>query len=139
MPNTQNNAYLLALAEHISQCELDITELKQRLRQAPWSRFEQKAAERTLQVLIEACIGVAKHWVKKEVGQTSTEALNSFNRLADKGLIDPQTPWRKVIGLRNALVHDYLEVDPRIVQDVIQSNYYQQLIDFGRQAIKALQ
>ncbi|WP_268244981.1 type VII toxin-antitoxin system HepT family RNase toxin [Oceanisphaera arctica] len=108
------------------------------MQQAPWSRFEQRAAERTLQVLIESCIGLAKHWAKKETGMASNEALTAFNRLVEKGVIDKSTPWRKVIGLRNALVHDYLEVDPVIVHDVIAPDYHQALIEFARSGIKAL-
>ncbi|GHA12459.1 type VII toxin-antitoxin system HepT family RNase toxin [Oceanisphaera arctica] len=115
-----------------------MTELQRRLQQAPWSRFEQRAAERTLQVLIESCIGLAKHWAKKETGMASNEALTAFNRLVEKGVIDKSTPWRKVIGLRNALVHDYLEVDPVIVHDVIAPDYHQALIEFARSGIKAL-
>lgn len=138
MVNTGPNAYLNAQKEHVDQCELDLTELKRRLQQAPWSRFEQRAAERTLQVLIASCIGLAKHWAKQETGMASNEALTAFNRLAEKGVIDTNTPWRKVIGLRNALVHGYLEVDPAIVHDVILSDYHQALIEFARSGIKAL-
>ncbi|WP_445396749.1 type VII toxin-antitoxin system HepT family RNase toxin [Zobellella sp. An-6] len=138
MNNTGPNAYLNAQKEHVDQCELDLAELKRRLQQGPWSRFEQRAAERTLQVLIESCIGLAKHWARKETGMASNEALTAFNRLAEKGVIDKNTPWRKVIGLRNALVHDYLEVDPAIVHDVVLSGYHQALLDFARQGIKAL-
>ena len=136
--NSYPNAYLSAQKEHIDQCELDLIELKKRQQIAPWTRFEQRAAERTLQVLIESCIGLAKHWAKNETGMASNEALTAFNRLAEKGLIDRQTPWRKVIGLRNALVHDYLEVDPAIVLDVIASDYHMSLLSFARQSLSAL-
>lgn len=138
MSKVQPNAYLNAQKEHIDQCELDLSELKQRLQKGPWSRFEQRATERTLQVLIESCIGLAKHWAKKETGMASNEALTAFNRLAEKGLIDKNVPWRKVIGLRNALVHDYLEVDAEIVRDVIEMDYHLQLLAFARQTIQAL-
>lgn len=138
MSNQGPNAYLGAQKEHIDQCELDLQELKCRLQQGPWSRFEQRAAERTLQVLIESCIGLAKHWARQETGMTSNEALTAFNRLAEQGVISRETPWRKVIGLRNALVHDYLEVDPAIVQDVILSGYHRDLLAFARKGIDAL-
>lgn len=91
-----------------------------------------------MQVLIESCIGLAKHWAKRETGMTSNEALTAFNRLAEKGVISRSVPWRKVIGLRNALMHDYLEVDPAIVHDVILSDYHQDLLTFAREGIRAL-
>jgi uncharacterized protein YutE (UPF0331/DUF86 family) len=133
-----NNGYLSAQQEHLDQCELDLAELQRRLSQAPWSRFEQRAAERTLQLLIKSCIGIAKQWSKQVTGKASNEALTAFNRLTDRQLIQVQIPWRKVVGLRNALVHDYLEVDPDIIRDVIASNYHQPLLEFARQGLIAL-
>jgi uncharacterized protein YutE (UPF0331/DUF86 family) len=133
------NAYLLALGRHLDECEMDIATLKDILSERPWSRLERHAAERTLQVLIEGCIGVAKHWARHETGRPSDEALSAFERLADLGRISHDVPWRKVIGLRNALVHDYLDVDDEIIKDVIASDHYRSLIDFARQAISTLQ
>jgi len=130
---------LLALGRHLDECEMDIATLKDILSERPWSRLERHAAERTLQVLIEGCIGVAKHWARHETGRPSDEALSAFERLADLGRISHDVPWRKVIGLRNALVHDYLDVDDEIIKDVIASDHYRSLIDFARQAISTLQ
>lgn len=132
-------AYLVALNEHIDECEIDIETLKQIVSQRPWSRLERHAAERTLQVLIESCIGVAKHWARRETGATSPDALGAFERLIERGCIGHEIPWRKVIGLRNALVHDYLDVDDRIVSEVIEVGHYQPLLTFARQAAKALE
>lgn len=135
-------AYLLAVGNHLAECEADIAMLGAILADRPWSRLERHAAERTLQILIESCIGLAKHWVKRETGVPINEPTSAFELLEDYGLIDhksaPPVPWRKVIGLRNALVHDYLVVDDAIVQDVIQSKHYDALLRFGRQAITAM-
>ena len=132
-------AYLIALREHIAECETDIATLDQIAKERPWSRLERHAAERTLQILIEGCIGVAKHWAKRETGTVSQNALGAFEKLIEQGLIGHEVPWRKVIGLRNALVHDYLEVDDRIVAEVIEAGYYRPLVAFVRQAIQALE
>lgn len=131
-------SYLLSLTEHVNECERDLQLLKTKLDSQPWSRFEELAAERSLQLLIEAAIGAAKHWAKAVSGQTVNEGLKAFQYLESVGLIQSNQPWKKVIGLRNALVHDYLDVDPEIVQSVIQKGYYQQPLDFVRQAVIAL-
>lgn len=134
-----NSAYLLALSEHISLCEHDLKTLQEILAERDLSRLEQHAAERTLQVLIESAIGLAKHWARAELNITHSEALASFNNLADNGLIEKSDNWRRVVGLRNVLVHDYLNVDIQIVQDIIKSAYFKDILTFARQAIKALE
>jgi uncharacterized protein with HEPN domain len=47
--------------------------------------------------------------------------------------------WRKIIGLRNALVHDYLNIQPEIITKVIADKFYTTLIEFANQAITHLQ
>ncbi|SFX75903.1 type VII toxin-antitoxin system HepT family RNase toxin [Marinospirillum alkaliphilum] len=131
-------SYLFSLTEHVNECERDLFLLKEKMLLQPWSRFEELAAERSLQLLIEAAIGVAKHWAKAVSGQTVNEGLKAFQYLESAGLIESNQPWKKVIGLRNALVHDYLDVDPEIIQSVIQQGYYQQPLNFVRQAVAAL-
>ena len=134
-----NEAYLLAASEHLNQCEEDLQELNEILRLRPLKRLEQHAAERTLQVLIEAAIGLAKHWAKKETGFSSSDAYSAFENLFNRGLIESTESWRKTIGLRNVLVHDYLNVDANIVRDVIAQRYYDEILAFGRKAIGDLE
>ncbi|WP_445001486.1 type VII toxin-antitoxin system HepT family RNase toxin [Halomonas mongoliensis] len=109
------------------------------MKQRPWSRIERHAAERSLQLLSAACIGLAKHWARQETGMACRDAATGFERLQDAGKVDHTIPWRKVIGLRNVLVHDYLDVDPEIVKSVIAQQHYRTIIDFGHQALAALE
>jgi uncharacterized protein YutE (UPF0331/DUF86 family) len=138
MPYTAPGNYLSAIAEHADECEVDLAKLKAIASERSWHRLDELAAQRALQVLIEACIGVAKHWCKAETRQVSTEALQSFKRLHEAGVIGSTENWRKMIGLRNALVHDYLEIDDGIILSVVQNDYYQEPLAFIRSAIKAL-
>ena len=56
--------YLNAIDRHCKDCLEDLADLTGIVKQRPFTRIERRAAERSLQVLIEACIGVAKYWLK---------------------------------------------------------------------------
>ena len=60
--------------------------------------------------------------------------------LAQRGELSPDTlsGWRKIIGLRNALVHDYLNIDPEIIRSMIGQGYSDQLFTFGNQGLEWL-
>lgn len=94
------------------------------------------AIERLLQVLVEACIGVSKHWLKFSGKSVPNEAYQAFELLVRHGLLpESELPtWKKIIGLRNALVHDYLNLDRAIVLSVLRNKNYLQLAQFIRDA-----
>ena len=113
--------YLAAIEQHSRECLEDLDALAIIARQRPFSRIERRAAERALQVLIEACIGTAKYWLKAEHKNPPLDAYDSFTKLAELGnlSLDELKQWRKVIGMRNALVHDYLTIDSDLLQALL--------------------
>lgn len=131
-------AYLQSVEDYAWECKSDIDNLRHILFERSWTRLEQYAAERTLQILIEACIGLAKHWARQYTGHTSSDAYTAFQRLVESNAIAELAPWRKVIGLRNVLVHDYLNVDQDIVRDIIEKQHYRMLVEFIHNAVEAL-
>ncbi|MFC3852749.1 HepT-like ribonuclease domain-containing protein [Salinispirillum marinum] len=46
--------------------------------------------------------------------------------------------WKKIIGLRNGLVHDYLKIDLLILEKIIKEAHYQRLDEFSTKAIQYL-
>lgn len=98
------------------------------------------AIERLLQVLIEACIGISKHWLKFLGKSVPNEAYQAFELLVRHGLLpESELPtWKKIIGLRNALVHDYLNLDRAVVLSVLRNKHYLQLAQFIRQASETI-
>lgn len=132
-----DNAYIGALRTSLSRYQAELSEIRAILALRALSNLEYRAAERTLQVSIEACIGVAKHWAKALASHTPQDAYQAFEILAQRGELSPDTliGWRKIIGLRNALVHDYLNIDPEIIRSVIAQGYSDQLFTFAEQGL----
>jgi len=133
--------YLIAIAQHRCECLEDLDYLASIAVQRPFNRIERLAAERVLQVLIESCIGVAKHWLKATGKNQPLEAYENFNKLAElqKISLEELKKWRKVIGMHNALVHDYLTIDSELLQQVLAERHYQFLTDFLQKAGQDLQ
>ena len=47
----------------------------------------------------------------------------------------PETPWKKVKGMRNYIVHEYFQVDDVVVWDVVTKG----LVDLKKQVVKYLE
>lgn len=135
-----DNAYLSAMRSSVSRYRAELAEIQGILVQRPLSSLEYRAAERTLQVSIEACIGLAKHWAKALAGHSPQDAYQAFEILVQRGALMPDslTGWRNTIGLRNVLVHDYLNIDPEIIRSVIAQGYTERLFAFAAQGLDAL-
>jgi len=135
-----DNAYITSLRLSLSRYQAELGELRQLLSQRSLSNLEYRAAERTLQVSIEAWIDIAKHWAKALAGHSPQDAYQTFEILCQRGAqpADELNGWRKVIGLRNALVHDYLNIDPEIIRSVISQGYSDRLFVFAEQGLEWL-
>ena len=132
-----DNAYIGALRISLSRYQAELSEIRAILALRALSNLEYRAAERILQVSIEASIGVAKHWAKTLAGHTPQDAYQAFEILVQRGAQPAEglIGWRKIIGLRNALVHDYLNIDPEIIRSVISQGYSDQLFTFAEQGL----
>ena len=113
-------------------------EAKQRiLSGAPLSRLEQSGVLHALQVLIENAIGKSKHLLKSTGEPVPVSAYDAFASLERHGEINSQElqQWNSSIGLRNWIVHDYMNIDMRIVYEFITNERHQFIAAFLRKPI----
>jgi uncharacterized protein YutE (UPF0331/DUF86 family) len=135
-----DNTYILSMREHLNEIQSELHGLTEVINQRDLNRYEYRAAERILQILIEACIGIAKHWNYALYKTALADAYSAFEKLSQQGIDGiNDVEWRKIIGIRNALVHDYLNIEPQIIRTVIKNTAYAELIDFSAIGLIALQ
>jgi uncharacterized protein YutE (UPF0331/DUF86 family) len=82
------------------------------------------SAERFLQLAIEALSDMGSHLVAERNLGLVQRNRDLPRLLREHGFIDPalEGRWVRMIGFRNVLVHDYLEIDRRIVHRVLQED-----------------
>jgi uncharacterized protein YutE (UPF0331/DUF86 family) len=96
------------------------------------SRLEQSGVLHALQVLTENAIGKAKQLLKASDEPVPVSAYDAFASLARLGNIDQADleQWNSAIGLRNRIVHDYMNVDMNLVLQLVSQKQYQFVTDF---------
>ncbi len=82
------------------------------------------ATERFLQLAIEAINDMAAHLVADQDWGSFERSRDLVAVFHQRGLVDDALAerWRRMIGFRNLLVHEYLEIDRSRVYRVLQEN-----------------
>nr|WP_298414585.1 DUF86 domain-containing protein [uncultured Halomonas sp.] len=96
------------------------------------SDLEENGLLHALQVLTENAIGKAKHILKLQGHTVPISAYDTFHQLIALGHLPKmdQPNWNAIIGLRNRIVHDYLNLDMSLVLEVVQTRRYYFIRDF---------
>ncbi len=96
------------------------------LAETPWERFRSDpekygSAERFLQVAVEILDDLGAHLVARASLGGVEHYRDVPARLHEASVLtsDQADLWRRMIGFRNVVVHDYLDVDRAIVFDVL--------------------
>jgi uncharacterized protein YutE (UPF0331/DUF86 family) len=84
------------------------------------------SAERFLQLAIETVTDLGNHVIADEALGIVNWHSDIPSLLAEHGYInaDMKETWIKMIGFRNILVHDYLDIDRSIVYQVLQEHLH---------------
>jgi uncharacterized protein YutE (UPF0331/DUF86 family) len=87
------------------------------------SRVDQAVVERLLERMIGRMIDVNYHLVTESGQPPPPDYHASFLKLAELGIVDHDFARRiaRCAGLRNRLVHEYEEIDPRKVFESLQA------------------
>ncbi len=80
-----DEAYRYAMREHLAQIEEELVELERSLKTPVVGLLTYRATERTLQLLIEACIGLAKQVLRANAAQVPSDARQAFVKLRSMG------------------------------------------------------
>ena len=85
--------------------------------------LEQSGVLHALQVLIKNAIGKSKQVLKARNEPVPVSAYDAFEVMVRCGEIEQVnlTAWNAVIGLRNRIVHDYMNIDMSKVIEFVRS------------------
>jgi len=102
------------------------------------SRLEQNGVLHAVQVLIENAIGKAKQLLKAKGEPVPVSAYDAMAVLSRLEIIrEADLPaWNAAIGLRNRIVHEYMNLDIEIVLKLVQDNQQKFIIDFLLQTVE---
>lgn len=132
--------YVMALTEQVEQYLSGLDELSDFLKQRTLSFNERSAAERGLQVIVEAAIGCSKHYLKSRGKPVPSEARASIERVYESLMLsEPDiNDIRGSIGMRNAIIHDYLNLDWGKLEVVLRDKKYHRVSDYIRKVTSEL-
>ena len=92
-----DNTYLYSMQERLDELKSELQGLTGITRQRNLNRYEYRAAERTIPILIEACIGIAKHWTYALNETAPADAYSAFEALSQQGIgAVNETEWKKL-------------------------------------------
>ncbi|GAB3690564.1 DUF86 domain-containing protein [Salinarchaeum chitinilyticum] len=113
--------------EHIDEFVTDLEEMRGMSRAAySADTVVQRAVERTLMNLVQACIDVAGHVRRAEELGAADTSKAEIDRLRTAGIVTEETgsKLKEAIGFRNVLAHRYGEVDHDLVFDVLHEDLH---------------
>jgi uncharacterized protein YutE (UPF0331/DUF86 family) len=122
-------AYVYALREQVAQHQAGLDELSGALAVRPLTFNERNAAERGLQVMVEMAVGCSKHLLKARQLPVPAEARAALERVYERLALNepPLAIMRGAIGMRNAIIHDYLNLDWQRLEAVLADRKYHEV------------
>lgn len=91
-----------------------------------WKERDLLAIQRALQVYIESFIGLARYFVQQKYQLSVSQSREALDELKSRGDLsfEQHSELMKMVGFRNVLVHDYLDINEAIVRAVVTQRLY---------------
>ena len=78
-------------------------------------------SERALQVMVEIVIDVAERIIAIENAGPTASSAEAIDRLVELNVIKSTQPYSDMVKFRNLIVHQYEEIDPAILYDILKN------------------
>lgn len=126
---------LAKLEELLQRLRLLTTQSRESFHQDPGLQAQ---AERWTHLLIECALDLSNHMIADRGWPAATTNREVFRVLADRGVIGQELAerLRAWAGLRNILVHLYLEVDHGLLYDILNQDLGE-IESFAQQIVRA--
>jgi len=97
-----------------------------------WTQHDLFAIQRVLQIYIESFIGMARYVVQQKYQLTVSQSREAIDQLKNRSdlTLEQHKQLLKIIGFRNILVHDYLDINNAIVEAIVHKQQYLLLNSF---------
>ena len=121
----------LVSTKQVAQEELEI--LNEMSDKNEWTKIEIRAVKNSMQVIVENSIGKAKRILKYfDCPIVPQKGSDAFTFMYEMGLIEDETysTMKSAIGLRNAMVHDYMNFNDAVLKSVVSEKKYEEVIAF---------
>ncbi len=84
----------------------------------------QRIVERTLQIVIETSIDIANHLISDRGMRMPTGYADTFQILTENRILSEKLSFnlQKMAKFRNIIVHQYEDINPRIVTAILRNN-----------------
>ena len=136
----QYEAYVYSVREQMEQHLAALDELSLKQSKRPLTFIDRNSVERSLQIVTEIAIGCSKHYLKSRNRPVPSEARAAIERVYEMtGLTEPEIGiMRGAIGMRNAIVHDYLNLDWARIDPVLAERKYHKVAEYATVISKEL-
>jgi uncharacterized protein YutE (UPF0331/DUF86 family) len=101
-----------------------VQKIRQHSKDLSYCEFEESwalrsMAERAVQVAAEIVIDIAERIIALEQAGPAASAAAAMEKLAALGVIEKAEPYRSIVRFRKLIVHEYEQIDPRILFSMI--------------------
>jgi uncharacterized protein YutE (UPF0331/DUF86 family) len=103
-----------------------LLQLKNHTKDAEFDSFKDDWAmrsmtERALQVMVDIVIDVSERIIALENAGPAATSAEAVEKLVELNVLKSAQPYSDMVSFRNLLVHQYEEIDPAIIYDIVKN------------------